>query len=145
MFTEEDIDLLNNVAQATDMATDSIQQVIDKATEPAFKAALQAQLKLHSDTRVKIEKMLHFDNIKVKQANPISKIQAQVVSSIKTLTTDNVTSKIAEMVIQGSTMGITEVTKELHNYKGNNLEIKVLVQQYLDSLQQNINVMKAYL
>ena len=43
----------------------------------------------------------------------------------KSLTADNTTSKIAEMVIQGSTMGITKMTKVLHEYGGGNPEINL--------------------
>ena len=145
MLNEDDIQLLNTISESADMAKESTQQVLDKTTEGSFKNTLQKQLKNHNDIHEKIQKMLHFDNVKAKQANPISKFQAQIVSNLKTLTADNPTSKIAEMVIQGTTMGTTEITKELHNYKGSNLEIKVLAQQYLESLQQNINEMKPFL
>lgn len=145
MLNEEDIQLLNTISESADMAKQSTEQVLDKTTDGSFKIALQKQLKNHNDTYEKVQKMMHYDNIKAKQVSPISKFQAQIVSSIKTLTTDNPTSTIAEMVIQGTTMGTTEITKELHNYTGTNLEIKVLAQQYLETLQQNINAMKPYL
>lgn len=145
MFTDKDIQLLNTISQSADMAKQSIQQIIDKTDIASMQKVLQAQLKNHNDIYEKIQKMLHFDNIKVKQANPISKFQAQLVSNVKTMTSDNPTSKIAEMMIQGTTMGITEVTKELHEYDGSNLEIKVLAQQYLESLQKSIDEMKPYL
>lgn len=145
MFTKEDIQLLNTISESADMAKQSTEQVLENTTDGSFKTALQAQLKNHNDTYERIQKMMHFENIQAKQANPINKWQAQIVSKVKTLTTNDPTSTIAEMVIQGTTMGTTEITKELHNYQGSSLEIKVLAQQYLDALQKNINDMKPFL
>lgn len=145
MLNKEDIQLLNTVSEAADMAKESTQQVLEKTNDGTLKNKLQAQLKIHSDTCNKIEKMMHFDNVKAKHASSISKFQAQIVSKMKTLTTDDRTSTIAEMVIQGTTMGVTEITKELHNYQGTNLEIKTLAQQYLESLEKIIVEMKPFL
>jgi len=145
MFNKEDTQLLNTVSETADMAKDSTQQVLEKTTDATLKNTLQAQLKIHSDTCSKVQKIMHFDNVKAKQASPISKFQAQIVSKIKTMTSDDRTSTIAEMVIQGTTMGVTEITKELHNYQGTNLEIKTLAQQYLESLEKIIVEMKPFL
>lgn len=145
MINKEDIQLLNAVSETADMAKESTQQVLEKTTDATLKNVLQAQLKIHSDTCDKIQKIMHFDNVKAKQASSISKFQAQIVSKIKTLTADDRASKIAEMSIQGTTMGVTEITKELHNYQGTNLEIKVLAQQYLEALEKSIEDMKPFL
>jgi len=145
MFNKEDTQLLNTVSETADMAKDSTQQVLEKTTDATLKNTLQAQLKVHNDICSKVQKIMHFDNVKAKQASSISKFQAQIVSKIKTLTSDDRTSTISEMVIQGTTMGVTEITKELHNYQGTNLEIKTLAQQYLESLEKFIVEMKPFL
>jgi|AKZA01.1.fsa_nt_gi Domain of unknown function (DUF2383). len=145
MFNKEDSQLLNIVSETADMAKDSTQQVLEKTTDATLKNTLQAQLKIHNDTCDKVKKIMHFDNEEAKKASSISKFQAQIVSKIKTLTSNDRTSTIAEMVIQGTTMGVTEITKELHHYQGTNLEIKTLAQQYLESLEKIIVEMKPFL
>jgi len=61
------------------------------------------------------------------------------------MTAENANSKIAEMVIQGSTMGVTEMTKELNNYQGTNQELFRTAQKFIQTEQDNIEEMKKYL
>ena len=54
-------------------------------------------------------------------------------------------SHIAAMIIQGSTMGIVDVTKRLKEYKEANKDISDLANQLLVFEQQNIEEMKKFL
>ena len=58
---------------------------------------------------------------------------------------DHSPSAIAEMVIQGSTMGITKMTRRLHRYDGNNRDIVHLAKQQIATEQNNIEEMKSFL
>jgi len=54
-------------------------------------------------------------------------------------------SHVAEMIIQGSTMGIIDVTKKLKEYKDANKDITALAQMLLTFEQQNVEEMKKFL
>ena len=54
-------------------------------------------------------------------------------------------SHIAEMVIQGDTMGITSLTRELNNNPLASSEVTALGQELIRSEQRNIESLKKYL
>ena len=77
-------------------------------------------------------------------ASPVAKAMARVSSTMKSLVNPT-TSKLAEMVIQGNTMGATELKKQLNAYRGSNPSVVSLAQRQLKSEEKNIEDMKQYL
>ena len=54
-------------------------------------------------------------------------------------------SKIAEMMIKGSTMGITKNIKNIHKYDGMSGDIMMLANKLVATEQDNIDQMKKFL
>ena len=59
--------------------------------------------------------------------------------------TDDSASHIADMVIQGDTMGITSLTKELNSHPVTNAGVRNLAQELLSEEHTYIEQMKQYL
>ncbi len=59
--------------------------------------------------------------------------------------TNKTPSHIAEMLIQGSTMGIIDVTKRLKEYKDVGQDILALADRLLKFEQQNVDELKKFL
>ena len=59
--------------------------------------------------------------------------------------TNKTPSHIAEMLIQGSTMGIVDVTKRIKEYKTADKDISSLADRLLKFEQQNVDEMKKFL
>ena len=62
---------------------------------------------------------------------------------MKTLT-DNSTSKIAELLLQGTNMGIIE-GRRLLNHKSSNEEINSLVEEYVNMQEKAVEKLKTFL
>ena len=58
---------------------------------------------------------------------------------------DNSPSKIAEIIIQGSTMGITDMKKHMNEYQGVNYNVMELAEKHVETEQANIEEMKGFL
>ena len=67
-----------------------------------------------------------------------------VTSSMKTIK-DHSPSKIADMMIQGSTMGITKMIKRINEYDGEDEQILDLARKQVKTEQANIEQMKKFL
>ena len=52
---------------------------------------------------------------------------------------------MAQMLIQGSTMGVVEVTRHMKDYDGSDERVNDISQKLLRTEQQNIEEMKKYL
>ena len=68
---------------------------------------------------------------------------SEITSAMKTMT-DHSTAKIAEMMIQGSTMGVTKLMKNRADYDGNDKDILSLSDKLLSTEERNIKTMKGF-
>ena len=121
----QDIELLNQIHQNADMGRDSVRHVIQLSNDVQFLHALNSQLD---------EYELAYEE----------SAMARVSSTMKSLVNPT-TSKLAEMVIQGNTMGATELKKQLNAYRGSNPSVVSLAQRQLKSEEKNMEDMKQYL
>jgi len=58
---------------------------------------------------------------------------------------DDSRGKIAEMMIQGTTMGIVKTIRHLKDYEGHDEEARQLGERLLNLQEENVEKMKAYL
>ena len=61
------------------------------------------------------------------------------------LAMDDSRGKIAEMMSQGTTMGIVKTIRHLNDYQGDDGDARRLGERLLDTQEQNVERMKAYL
>ncbi len=73
----------------------------------------------------------------------MNKVMTWYGIKMKTLI-DNSTSKITELLLQGTNMGIIEGRKLL-NHKDTNLEIHKLIQEYVDMQEECVEQLKKFL
>ena len=116
MTTE--VDLLNTIHEYADMGLSGLNQVIPLSSDPSFTRELQHQKSDYEAALQKSEALLEERHIpRGKEAGPVAKMMSTVMTRAKNLA-DPSTSKLAEMVLQGSNMGITELTKGINDYHG---------------------------
>lgn len=140
-----DVQLLGSITETADMARDSLKHVIDKTENPMLKSALEKQFVQYENIYQSAELLLMSKaGRRPQKTNPALKMYSHLVSDVKAATAEDSTSKIAEMVIQGSTMGITEMTKQLRDYQGDPA-VRDLAQRHIKVEQANIEEMKKYL
>lgn len=141
----DDKKMLETICESADMGRDSLKQVIEYTNNDQFKETLVSQMHEYEKIYSSAGSLLQSYGEPVKRANPFAKISAHMTAGFKTLTTDDSTSKIAEMVIEGSTMGVTEMTKQLNNYSGTNKEVEKLAKKHLKTEESNISQIKQFL
>ena len=139
-----EIELLSHIHQNADMGQDSIRHLIDKADDPNFLNSLNTQMRQYEKACEISGQMMSARGAEPKDARPVSKMMSHLSSDLKTLT-GNSTSKMAEMMIQGSTMGITKLSKQINAYDGRNQEVLSFAESQLKTEEQNIDVMKRFL
>lgn len=140
----QDIELLNQIHQNADMGRDSLRHVIQLSNDVQFLHTLNSQLDEYELAYEESGRMLRAHGATAEDASPVAKAMARVSSTMKSLVNPT-TSKLAEMVIQGNTMGATELKKLLNAYRGSNPSVVSLAQRQLKSEEKNIENMKQYL
>ena len=137
MTTE--VDLLNTIHEYADMGLSGLNQVIPLSSDPSFTRELQHQKSDYEAALQKSEALLEERHIpRGKEAGPVAKMMSTVMTRAKNLA-DPSTSKLAEMVFQGSNMGITELTKGINDYHG---EDKAVLSFAEKQLKQDLETLR---
>ena len=142
MVTEAE--LIQYIYQTTEMGRDGIQSVLPHAEDETFHQALEQQLTEYEKLYGATGKMLRERGQEPKGLNPMVKASSEMMSAMKTMA-DHSTSKIAEMMIQGNTMGMTKSLKHLHDYHGKDERVRDLANKLLKTEEANIQQMKKFL
>ena len=137
-------ELLQYVHKTTQMGRDGIQAVLKYAKDEGFQRALEDQKteyeKLHSASA----RMLLERGEDPKGINPMAKASAQMMTAVQAAA-DHSTSKLAEMMIQGNTMGMTKSLRHLRDYKGGDERVRDVAGKLLKTEEANIEQMKQFL
>lgn len=141
----DDKQMLACISETADMGQDSLRQVLDKTENPDLQNALKIQLHEYEDIAAKAARLLAAQGEQPQKAGAFAKINSRLVSELKTMAAPDPAPQIAQMVTEGSTMGVTTVTKKLHQYSGHNPDVSSLAQKLIKTEQANIEQMHRFL
>jgi len=144
MIGNVDLDLLEKTYQNASIGITAIEAVLDKASSPQFNKDLHRQLEDYRDLADKSKQQLLINGAEIKDKSFYDK--AMMKGNVKLNTMINSSdSHIAQMVIQGSTMGMTQMSRLLNsdcNADGSSMQI---AKEFVKKEESNIEVMKQYL
>lgn len=121
-YTKEktsDKTMLDAMYKNVKMGSDSLIDIMDKAKDKPFREELTAQVERYEDYAAKISKIICDVGDTPKEENIMAKMGAKVGMAMNTMT-DSSTSHLAQMVIQGATMGTTELTRLIREHENTN-------------------------
>ena len=144
----EEIKVFREIQKNAEMAIKSIETLSDKSYEDDFSLQISRQALKYSDIRNRaMDKLLGAKAEPVHQ-NYLSDMMLKGSVHMNTFF-DTSTSHLAEMMIQGSNRGLTEMYKTLnHNAKDkamSNTYAVELAKELMDFEEKNINIMKKFL
>ena len=136
--------ILNEINKGIKMGMDSISSIAEKVTDDQLKDDLQSEYNQYNtilnDVNAELGKYEKFP----KELNPAQKMMGWFDIQMSTLT-DNSDSKIAEMLIKGTNMGIIEGVKLLNNNPETTPEIKNILTNFIQFQENNVERLKKYL
>lgn len=108
--------LLDALYKNVKMGADSILDLMPKVGDEEMRAELTSELEKYDSFAKEIKNMLLDIGEEAKEESFLAKIGTKMSVTMNTLV-DSTTSHIAEMMIQGGTMGVTDATKSLREYE----------------------------
>jgi len=136
-------ELLQYVYKTADMGVEGINAVLDYAENPELKKVLRDQKSEYVRYKEQAGRILEARSENLTGANPIAKVSSYAMATGK-LIMDRSASKIAEMTIQGNSMGVSKTIKHLHDYPEHD-EARKLTEQLLATEKSNIEQLKPFL
>lgn len=144
MTKENKLNVLDELSKGCSMGIDSINYVIEKVENKKLKKILEDQGKKYEKISKEIEKLYskHSDK-EPHETNMMEKMMTWYGIQMRINDDDNET-KIAELFIKGTNMGIIEGRKLLNN-KDNDKKTKDLIQEYVDFQEEYVEKLKEFL
>lgn len=141
---ENEMNVLDELNKGSCMGMDAIHFVLDKVEDENLKEVLNNQYKNYEDISNQIGKLYpKYSDKEPHETNTMNKVLTWYGVEMKTLM-DNSSSKIAELLLQGTNMGIIEGRKILNNKK---LDSKVhkIAQEYVARQEDAVEKLKEFL
>ena len=135
--------VLNNIYNASKIGLDSVEFLYGKVKDENLKNDMNEYVRKYYDILNETRNRLSLYNQQPKDYSPVSKAMMWVGLQANTIV-DHSPSKIAEILVQGSTMGIVSMTKDLNNEMVSD-DIKKIANTLIHYEKENINNIKKYL
>ena len=145
MEKEKDkINVLDELNKGACMGRDAIHFIMDKVTDDDLKKELNRQYHKYKVISDEINEIYpEYNEGEPHKTSTMNKIMTWYGIEMKTLI-DESTSKIAELLMQGTNMGIIE-GRRLLNHKSTAEKINSLVQEYVDMQEEAVEKLKPFL
>lgn len=141
---KEEIDVLDELNKGSCMGIDAINFIMDKVKDKKLKKELRIQYDTYKNIIEKIKELYpDYSTKEPHETNVINKAMTWYGIEMKTLVDDS-TSKIAELLLQGTNMGIIEGRKLL-NHKDTNKEINDIIEEYVAMQERAVENLKKFL
>ena len=146
MQAKSTAELLNVVHKNVKMASDSILNVMPKVKNEKLKSDMTVQLSAFEAFASRAAKLLAEEGAKPEEEGTVSKLSAKWGTMLNTMI-DSTTSHLAQMMIEGATMGVNELTHELRRAESARASESTLrlMRDVCAYEEQIIEEMKAYL
>lgn len=144
---DETQELLTYLYQDADMALNSLTLLINKINKKdnKIKKVIEGLIKGYENYLIKVKDYIKQNNYNIQSKPLISKVGAYFGINMEVMK-DNSDSRLADMLIQGLTMGVLNVTKKIDTYKGDaEKEVIGLAKEFKSFQQEGIEFLKKYL
>lgn len=142
MNHEDTIKLLRECDAGVKMGISSINDVIDEIHDHRFKEILGTCKEKHEEINHKIQTILEKYHDEGKEPSMVSKSMSWMETNMK-LMVDDSDRKIADIMVDGTNMGIKSLNRYLNQYKAADEESKDITKKLIhleEKLVQDINV-----
>ena len=142
---KENINALDEINKGATMGMDAIHFIIDKIDSSEFKDDVDKQYNDYKEISETINEMYNKYNSEDEphETSVVNKVMTWYGVEMKTLM-DKSDSKIAELLLQGTNMGIIEGRRILNNKKLDD-EVKDIMSKYVTMQEECVDKLKDYL
>lgn len=144
MNNKNKVNILDELNKGCSMGIDAISYILDKVNDIEFKKVLKIQLNEYKQISKEIKKLYpHNIDKKPHKTSTMNKIMTFYSIEMKTMT-DESDSKLAEILLKGTNMGIIE-GRRLLNQKDIEKNIHSLICEYVKMQEKSCEELKKHL
>lgn len=137
--------VLNEVNKGATMGMDAISYVTDKVEDETFKKILNVEYNKYRKTFDKVNEIYsEYGEGEPQETNPMNKMMTWYGVQMKTVN-DKSNSKISELLLQGTNMGIIEGRRLLNNNPSIDPEVRKILDEFVTMQEDSMETLKKYL
>ena len=146
MEINQDMDVLDEVNKGATMGMDAINYLVPKVKESRFKEVLDIEYNKYKDISRRANNL--YENYTTEkephETSTMNKMMTWYGIQMRTMN-DNSNSKISELLMQGTNMGIIEGRRLLNQNPNMNPKIKTLLSDFVKMQEDSVETLKTYL
>ena len=141
----QNLNILDEVNKGATMGMDAISYVSEKVEDNDFKLVLDTEYNKYKDISNRVNNL--YDNYSSKEpheTNAMNKMMTWYGIQMKTIVDDS-TSKLSELLMQGTNMGIIEGRRLLNQNQNIEPDVKDILNDFVVMQEDSVETLKKYL
>ena len=141
----QNLNILDEVNKGSTMGMDAISYVSEKVVDNDFKEVLNTEYNKYKDISNRVNNLYdNFSNKEPHETNAMNKMMTWYGIQMKTMTDDS-TSKLSELLMQGTNMGIIEGRRLLNQNQNIESDVKNILNDFVVMQEDSVETSKKYL
>ncbi len=140
-----DLNILDEINKGATMGMDAISFVSEKVVDNDFKEVLDTEYNKYKKISQRVNDLYsNYTNKEPHQTNAMNKMMTWYGIQMKTIT-DDTTSKLSELLMQGTNMGIIEGRRLLNQHANATPNVKNILNDFVVMQEDSVETLKKYL
>ncbi len=141
----QNLNILDEVNKGATMGMDAISYVSEKVVDNDFKEVLNTEYNKYKDISNRVNNLYdNYSNKEPHETNAMNKMMTWYGIQMKTMTDDS-TSKLSELLMQGTNMGIIEGRRLLNQNQNIESDVKNILNDFIVMQEDSVETLKKYL
>ena len=140
-----DLNILDEINKGATMGMDAISFVSEKVVDNDFKEVLDTEYNKYKKISQRVNDLYsNYTNKEPHETNAMNKMMTWYGIQMKTIT-DDTTSKLSELLMQGTNMGIIEGRRLLNQHANATPNVKNILNDFVVMQEDSVETLKKYL
>ena len=141
----QNLNILDEVNKGATMGMDAISYVSEKVVDNDFKEVLNTEYNKYKGIYNRVNNLYdNYSNKEPHESNAMNKVMTWYGIQMKTMTDDS-TSKLSELLMQGTNMGIIEGRRLLNQNQNIESDVKNILNDFVVMQEDSVETLKKYL
>ncbi|MBR3673243.1 MAG: hypothetical protein IKN65_02970 [Clostridia bacterium] len=141
----DNLNILDEVNKGATMGMDAISYVSEKVKDGDFKQVLNVEYDKYKDVSNRVNKLYaNYSDKEPHETNAMNKMMTWYGIQMKTMT-DDTTSKLSELLMQGTNMGIIEGRRLLNQNNNIAPDVEKILNEFVTMQEDSVETLKKYL
>lgn len=142
----QNLNVLDEINKGATMGMDAISFISQKVEDNQFKNILKTEYNKYKDISARVNKLYNnfATNKEPHETNTMNKMMTWYGIQMKTMT-DDTTSKLSELLMQGTNMGIIEGRRLINQNTHVSSDVKNILHDFVTMQEDSVETLKKYL